>query len=304
MHIASDQNINEIHGKFSEYGRNAKKWQRKCGLLLGDIEKFEVWKKKGFSCIYEYAAKLAGMNKHQVDESLRIFRRIENKPALIAVAQKKGLYAVRPVATIATVETDKYWAEYALKMPKNELEIFVKNLENQNEIVNGISVNEGLFMNEAGQKSEMLVLNLKPEIILKLKKLCHSDWNEFMEKLIELFEENLNKELQVEKPKNITGASKHIPKNIEKYVLKRSNKKCEFPNCNKNYDHFHHVNRFSSNRVHDPDQIVALCKAHHGLAHRGLIDREEESPENWKIRKEPDYKNLNWFVDQKVQLYR
>lgn len=304
MHIAFDQNINEIHEKFSEYGRNAKEWQRKCGLLLGDIEKFEVWKKKGFSCIYEYAAKLAGMNKHQVDESLRIFRRIENKPALIAVAQKKGLYAVRPVATIATVETDKYWAKYALEMPKNELEIFVKNLENQNKIANETSVNEGLFVDEAGQKLEMLVLNLKPEIILKLKKLCHGDWNKFMEKLVKLYEQNLDKELQTEKPEPVANVSKHIPKNIESYVLKRSNGKCEFPNCNRNYDHLHHTNRYSSNKVHDPDQIVALCDAHHGLAHRGLIDCEEESPKNWKIRKEPDYKNLNWFVDQQVQFYR
>lgn len=42
-------NINELHEKFREYGRNAKEWQRKCILLLSEIARHEVWKIKGFS---------------------------------------------------------------------------------------------------------------------------------------------------------------------------------------------------------------------------------------------------------------
>ncbi len=303
-----DENINKIHEKFSEYGRNAKEWQRRCGLLLGDIEKFEVWKKKGFSCIYEYAAKLAGMNKYQVVESLRIFRKIEDKPALLAVAEKKGLYAVRPVASVATAETDKFWAKYAIKMPKNELEAFVKGLQGQDKNIDEISGYNQLNLKIEGpnfvKQSELLALNLRPEIVLKLKKLCQGDWNELMAKLIELYEENLNKELEKEKPESVKSVSHHVPKKIENYVLKRSHEKCEFPNCDKNYAHLHHTNRFASNKVHDPEQIVALCEAHHALAHRGLIDKEEQAPKNWKIRKEADYENLNWFIDQQVEQYR
>lgn len=290
MDIDFKKNINEIHEKFSEYGRNAKDWQRKCGLLIGDIEKFEVWKEKGFSCIYEYAAKLAGMNKGQVDEALRIFRKIENKPALMAVAQKKGLYAVRPVAALATAETDNYWAKYAMDMPKNELETFVKNLKNQHGF-------EEL-------KEKTVIMKMKPEIAAKLEKLYKGDWNELMKKFIELYEKDLDQELQKEKPKAVVGGSRHVPKNIENYVLKRSNGKCEFPGCIKNYDHLHHTNRYSSDKTHDTDEIIALCEAHHALAHRGLIDHEETAAKNWKIRKEPDYANLNWFVDQQVQFYR
>lgn len=289
MDIELKNNINEIHQKFSEYGRNAKEWQRKCGLLLKDIERFEIWKKKGFLSIYIYAAKLAGMNKSQVDEALRISKKIEGKPALIAVAEKKGLYAVRAVASIATAETDQYWAKYAISMPKNELETFVRDSKNQHCSEN---------------KEKNIIMKVKPEIAAKLEKLYQGDWNELMEKFIELYEKNLNKELQMEKPKCVTGGSEHVPKNIEKYVLKRSNEKCEFPGCPKNHDHLHHTNRYASDKTHDPDQIVALCEAHHALAHRGLIDREDEPTKNWKIRKERDYRSLNWFVDRQVQQYR
>lgn len=295
----STENINEIHEKFSEYGRNAKEWQRKCGLLLGNIEKFEVWKKKGFSCIYEYAAKLAGMNKYQVDESLRIFRKIQNRPALLAVAEKKGLYAVRPIASMVTAETDKYWAKYALSMSKNELETFVKDSKNQH-----CAQNSGLSADFSECKEKTIIMKVKLKVAAKLEKLYKGDWNALMEKLIELYEGNLEKELQEEKPKPVSGGSGHVPKNIKNYVLKRSNHKCEFPNCGKNYDHLHHTNRYASDKIHDPDQIVALCEAHHCLAHRGLIDNEETAAKNWTIRKEPDYKNLNWFVDQQVQQYR
>jgi len=313
MDIELKIDINGIHKKFSEYGQNAKEWQRKCGLLLKDIERFEIWKKKGFFSIYIYAAKLAGMNKVQVDEALRISKKIEGKPALIAVAEKKGLYAVRPVASIATAETDKYWAKYAMEMPKNELEILVKSQIEQRKNLVEEKDKEGcrlfeLFDHRKANKLEIFTLNLKPEIISKLQKFCKGDWNEFMAKLIELYEKNLIQELQKEKPAPVKTESRHIPKEISDYVIKCSNGKCEFPNCGKKYDHLHHTNRFSSNRVHDPDQIIALCEAHHSLAHRGMIANEDKAIENWVLQSGPDFSNLqtslNWYVDQQVQLNR
>ncbi|MEK7672802.1 MAG: HNH endonuclease signature motif containing protein [Patescibacteria group bacterium] len=291
-----DKNINELHSKFTEYGRHAKEWQRKCALLLSDVDKFEVWKKKGFESIYEYAAKLAGMNHGQVDESLRIYRKIENKPALLEVAEKKGLYAVKPVATIATEETQEYWAKYAKEMRKHELETFVRDFRNQEMQISDKTSDE--------QKLKTLVMNLKPEIAIKLQKINGGDWNELMEKFIKLYEENLNKELEKEKPEQVKNTSRHIPQDIQNHVLKRSHGKCEFPSCNKNYDHLHHINRYASDKVHDPDQIVALCEAHHALAHRGLIDNEDGPRAKWKIAKDPDMTSLNWFIDRQVALYR
>ncbi len=97
-----------LHEKFVTFGRNAKQWTRKCILLLLEIEKHEIWRKKGFSCLNEYCAKLAGMNRDLVNDSLRILHCIEDKPALMKVVEMKGINAVRAVITIATKETAEF----------------------------------------------------------------------------------------------------------------------------------------------------------------------------------------------------
>ena len=74
----SKKEIEHLYQIFREYGGNAQKWIRKCELLLPEIERKKVWKKKGFTSIYEFAAKLAGMSKHKVDDSLRILKKIED----------------------------------------------------------------------------------------------------------------------------------------------------------------------------------------------------------------------------------
>lgn len=66
----------KLHEKFVEYGQNAKEWARKCILLLPEIERNQIWERKGFSSIYEYAAKLAGLSKNQVYEALRVLKKV------------------------------------------------------------------------------------------------------------------------------------------------------------------------------------------------------------------------------------
>lgn len=278
----------ELHQQFSEYGKNAKEWLRKCSLMLPDIEKFEVWKEKGFNSIYEYAAKLACMSRGQVDDALRILRRIEDKPALLEVVAQKGLNTVRPVATVATKETAKFWAKKAIDLSRHELEEYVRSTKKES---------------SDGDKEITINMRLKPATATKLQKFFNGDWNELMQKFIDLYEKNLQSELEAEKPLKKVSNSKYRPKSINSYVHKRSQGKCEFPNCTKPYKHLHHIDRFGSKREHDPDRIIALCEAHHKLAHRGLID-ENENFKDWKLRETQDYTNLNKFIDDQVQFYR
>lgn len=309
-------NIESLHQKFVEYGVSAKEWQRKCLLLLPEIEKHQVWKKKGFSCIYEYAAKLAGISRYQTNDALRVLRKIADKPELMAVAQDKGVGAVRPIATIATAETARYFAKKVQELTKNELEVFVSGLKKQGgkEFLEGsarttderIGARRVPTENESApgaaperlmKKVEML---LRQETLDKLTKLNNNDWDELMGKLIAAYEA----QLAAEKPQKVVTSSRHIPRIIAEYVEKRANGKCEFPGCKKPFVHLHHVDRFASQKEHDPDRIVALCKAHHDLAHRGLVGEEGRLREAGKVLWRPDYTNLNWFVDEKVQFYR
>lgn len=279
--------IEEIHQKFVEYGTHAKEWRRKCALLLPDIEKYEIWRRKGFQSIYEYAAKLAGLTRLQVDDAIRILRKIVDKPSLMAIAQQKGINAVRPVATIATKETDQYWAKKADTMSKNELETFVRDIT----AVNG----QTKIFNK-----EIITMELNPEIATKLKQLNGSNWNDLMETFIILYE----KDLVASKPPVKKTASRAIPAKIAQYVVKRCRNKCEFPDCDKPYKHLHHTNRFASDKTHDPNQIIALCEAHHNLAHKGLIKNENLPPRHWQIQMHPDMANFNRLIDEQVQFYR
>lgn len=288
-------NINKLHQEFVEYGAIAREWQRKCALLLPEIVKYQVWRKKGFTCIYHYAAKLAGMSRLQVDDALRILRKIEDKPALMEVARLRGVNAVRPVATIATVETAGYWASQARKMNKNELETFVREVRHSE----AETPSEAGTMNAAVNMEE-IILKLRPTVALKLRQFMKGDVNELMEKFMQLYEQDLN----AQKPEVKQGGSRSIPAKIVRYIYKRCGGKCEFPNCNKAFADLHHIDRYKLVKKHDPDRIVALCKAHHDLAHRGLVQNEDGNFTKWKIRNNPDYNNLNWYVDQEVQFYR
>ncbi|EKD63853.1 MAG: hypothetical protein ACD_51C00180G0001, partial [uncultured bacterium] len=118
--------MEKLHEEFVKYGANAKHWLRQCALLLPEIARQEIWRKKGFGSIYEYAAKLAGMSKSQVDTALWVVRAVEDKPELKKVVEEKGINCVKPIVAIATKETASFWAEKATEMSQHDLEIYAK----------------------------------------------------------------------------------------------------------------------------------------------------------------------------------
>ncbi len=271
----------KLNQEFSSYGKEALEWRRKCELLLPEIERLRVWEACGFSSIYEYAAKKAGMSRHTVNECLRVLRKIEDKPALKEVAEKKGFRAVRPVATIATPETDEFWAEKAEKLGVNTLETYVREER------------KGLHMEAKLQVS----LSIKPELAKRLDQLKkREDFEDLLEKFLDFTEETV--------PEPVKTKSRHIPVHIKRHVLNKTSGLCAFPGCQKPYKILHHTQRFALEKIHDPTRLVPLCKAHERLAHHGLIQNEEGSPETWSIRKKPDKTHHKFYVDQQVARIR
>jgi hypothetical protein len=311
---------------------------RKCVLLLPEIERNRVWEKKGFDDIYVYAAKLAGMGHDTVNESLRVLKKIEDKPELMKVVEEKGLAFARPIATIATKETAGFWAEKAKIMSVHTLETYVREIKkqenNQFKINDGESQN-GLFMpkiDDIGrhvaaenakfpQKKAILIL-VEPEVAEQLEKLkAQSDWNELMKEFLKLREEKLTAELKEIEQKEIKKIlkkkkavisknelyktkSRPTPTKIKKYVLHKTNHTCAFPGCTKPAENLHHVERFGLTGRHDPEKIIPLCKAHHDLAHDGLIENEDASPNEWRIGKKADITDYKILVDQRIAEYR
>ena len=316
---------NNIHEKFTEFGANAKQWSRKCALLLPQIEKHQVWRKKGFNSIYEYAAKLAGMSHRTVDDALRIIRKIEDKPELMKVVEKKGINAIRPIVTLATKENAAFLAKNAqemniktLRLYKKEISALTRNVENAKKAVTTVRWDanaEKSTNNKSNEKnkswyssnsnasiqSEAIWMELEKKDAEQLKKWKgDSDWTQLIKELIALKKEKLEKE----KPLPVKTKSKAIPTAIQKYIFKRSTCQCEFPGCTKKSKELHHADRFALVHKHDPDRIFALCKEHHNLSHNGLIENEEKDIEFWKIRADTDRTDLKYLIDQRVLEHR
>ncbi len=275
-----------IHQQFSEYGLNAREWLRKCALLLPEIDRRMIWKKRNFSGIYEYAAKLAGMSRASVDEALWVLKKVKDKPELMEVIKEKGILRVRPVVAIATPETAAFWAEKARSMSKNTLETYAKNY--RLELIPG---------NKTQPENATVTFQVRPALAKKLEVIKkRADFEEQLARFAESFDAP---PAQIEPAK-----SRHIPVATQREVDSRTSGLCAYPSCTKPATSFHHTQRFGLERVHDPQRLQALCTAHERLAHLGLIENEEKSPESWRLLEEADQTDYKFYIDRFVSLYR
>lgn len=278
-----------LHTRFVEYGRNAKEWLRKCALLLPEIDRQKIWQKKGFSSIFEYAAKLAGMSRSSVKEALRVMKHVEAMPALKKVVEEKGIQSVRPVAAIATPETADFWAEKARMMGKHTLETYVREYR------------KGFLPGEAAQSEKIITMSLSPDVAAELEKLKgKGNWNDLMKELLQLRKEKL----ETEKPQAVETPSRHIPAKVKNFAVAKTRGQCAYPGCSKPYEILHHTQRFALKNVHDPDKLVPLCEAHEHLAHHGLIANEDQSTDQWKIMLEPTRYDFKQVIDRRVMEFR
>lgn len=321
-----------IHDQFSIYGKNAKEWINKCILLLPQVEKNRIWEKKRFSSIYEYAAKLAGMSRNKVNESLRILEKTENLPAIRKIIEKKGIFAVKPVVNIATIETDQLWAKKASEMSKSTLETFVRDYKAEHpKLQTTVYAVDNFFCDQAGRPGAgsprenglikpiifrntipkiQLSMKLDKEVISALENIkADEDWNIVMKKILSYYKKGLEaeqSELIKEKPETIYTSKRNINSAIKKFISKRSKDICEHPNCNKPGKHIHHTEPFALRKVHDPDRLVHLCKEHHQIIHLGYIDDfrcDTEPTIEWKqIEKLPSY-DLKNIINQNITSY-
>ncbi|MBI4994677.1 hypothetical protein HZC21_03470 [Candidatus Peregrinibacteria bacterium] len=295
-----------FRNQFVTHGRNAKEWLRKCALLLPEIERRQIWKKRGCVSLYEYAAKLAGMSRNSVDDALRVLRKIEDKHALKELAKERGLNAVRPVAVIATAETADFWAGKAREMSKNTLEMYVREYKKQEDLdlesrTSTAVRSENLFNLPVKSETKIVTMELDPKIAAELEKLKgRGNWNELMREFLELRKQKLEQE----KPESAQTESRYIPEKIRRFAEAKTRGQCAYPGCIKPYKILHHTQRWALKKYHDPDKLIPLCKAHERLAHHGLVENEDQQTENWRILKEPVWWDIKQIVDKAVCAHR
>ena len=323
-----------LHEQFSTYGKNAREWMRKCVLLLPEIERNRVWEKKGFRDIYEYSAKLAGMNRDTVNDSLRVLRKIEDKPLLMKVVEQKGINCIKPIVNLINENNQKFWAEKAKIMSQHTLAAYAKAICEQEQ--RGAPSGNTNFTHQKAVLSfdfpEISTIQLSSKIKEKLEKLKgEKSWDNLFEQFLKLHEkeiERLKKEAEekfeememiakrsrktgeikndskVLHEKSINKKSRYIPAKIKKYVISKTNGTCTFPGCAKQAEILHHTERFAITHKHNPNKIVPLCRDHERMAHLGLIENEERSPSEWVTKREPDKIDYKYLIDNMVAEYR
>lgn len=171
----------------------------------------------------------------------------------------------------------------------------------------GAAKNDGkpLFKPNSFQKIEIKVKAETAKRLFKIKD--KEDWETLMQEFLEYKEEKekqFQQELKDQKPKKVQTASSHVPTAIQNYVKLRAKSKCEEPNCTNPGKHLHHTTPFALKKEHDPDKIRFLCEEHHSIAHYGLIQNEEQSPQKWWPLKFPDPLDIKGVINNRVAEFR
>lgn len=271
----------ELYQLCKKWGKKALEARRKFAGLLPEVFKRKLYEKKGFSSIFEFAAKLAGMSKEQVNLILRLDRVFEDKPVLkeALVSGEMSANKLVRVVSIATKENQEELFQAIKLLSNRAIEVLVRDIKMDN--LNSDD-KESLTLNGSTKPlfdlESMHVHNLKldKDVEEKLFEMQEKgiDVNEFLRSALKKREKEIGirKEEIVEKQRlegmEKTLHSRYIPSEVRKIIAEEYGTKCSYPGCKKSAKIFHHTQRFALAREHDPHFIAPLCEAHHEIAHK------------------------------------
>lgn len=272
----------KLYALCKKYGSAAKLWRQKFIGLLPEVNKRRLYEKKGFSSIFEFAAKLCGLSAEQVRLALNLEKRLEDKPTLKRMLEsgEASIHKLTRVVSIATPDNEEELAEKVKILPKSALDTFVRdvkygaiqgghNAENTEKAIGS----QKPFFGDKRLPGQTLAFALAEDVQEELNDL-HSrgiDVNEFLRKALK------ERRAQIEKTKEeIAGTieptkSRYIPIQIKRILQEEHGEKCAIATCKKLAQTIHHTQRFSLSQNHDPRFLAPLCREHHIIAHS--IDR-------------------------------
>ncbi len=260
----TDQELFELCQK---YGQQARLWRNKFAALLPEVQRRNLHVQKGFSSIFEFAGRLAGMTQDQVRTVLRLDEHLQDKPALMAVFQSGSVnfQKLARVTSIATRENAQILAQQVQILPKKALETFVRDERIMTKLKNNLE-----FENLPEQKLELQPqLKLSEDVRQRLLELQEKeiDINALIVQMLNEREEKIAQKKEALSHEIQETKSRYIPAQIRKILTEEHGKKCSMKNCKKPAEEIHHTQRFSLAHSHDPKYLAPLCKEHHIIAH-------------------------------------
>lgn len=244
-----------------KYGRRALLWRQKFTGLLPEVNRRRLYEKRGCQSIFEFAYKLAGLSKEQVQRAIQLERTFIDKPTLhkVLVEGKASISKLAKVASIATLENEEFLAEQVRLLPRKALETLARD-ERQN------GSPEPLFEAKVVPGNNF---ELSSEVREELSRL-HRQGQDVNKILLQLLQK-CREEISEKKQKLAEGAkytsSRHIPAQVRHLLHEEYGQKCSIVACQKPAQEIHHTQRFSLAGTHDPHYLAPLCHEHHVLAH-------------------------------------
>lgn len=283
------------------YGAEAKKWRNKFLGLLGEVYRRELFRKKGFNSIHEFASKLAGVTHAQTDEAIRIEKQIKEKSVVLHKALMEGdigMYKIARIASVITKENEEILYSQAQLLSRRGLDQLVKDIKQNKKLADTAQITQ-LNLDAANTTSaadammsahDTHVIDASENIAQSLSGQENSNEYEFSQELknrltamknkgidldaalteaLDLWEEKIRQEKdKLAAEQNIKPTvSRHIPARIRRLLKKEHGTRCAKTGCIKPAKHIHHARRYSLDSSHDPYYLAPLCEAHHEIAH-------------------------------------
>lgn len=277
LKLATEQ-VQAIHPPLSDkkllslchqYGSQAKLWKQKFLGLLPEVERRQLYLKRGCASVFEFAAKLGGVNKDQVLLVLNLERRFELLPQLqqALVSGDISVHKLTRVASVATPDNQDFWYSQSKLLSKAALETVIKDtkgLPGQTAESSKTQKTTSRAIEKVAQSDE---LHVSARIRQRLLALQYKglDLNQVLEELLDQRDE----QIQHEKQQLATepGGSRYIPVKVKQVLTQEYGSKCAQENCSNKSINVHHTRRFGLNSSHNPLYLAPLCKLHHEIAH-------------------------------------
>lgn len=298
----------ELYKKCATLGALSLQYRKQFCGLLPEVEKRKLYHKYGMHSIYEFGAKLAGLTHETVNEVLRVHELLMDKPLLQAklTSGEIGYTKLRPVARVATPETQKEWLEKIQTMSGKTLEMYVHEMKKSEQSPSELRAKEATF-----ETLSMTVFRhtaakfrvFKERLEKKMKKPL--TWDDVLRAVLE--NQTLIQKRVLKNPrhmKRVQTGKRYIPAKVRHILEEKHHGLCAFPQCFKPAKILHHTERFSLKPEHNPETITPLCTGHERIAHHGLIAHEEQSTKQWHVRETPDSTHPKYKIDQIVQKFR
>lgn len=255
-----------------KYGSQAKFWRQKFIGLLPEVNRRRLYEEKGFSSIFEFAAKLCGLSIEQVRLTLNLEKRFEDKPILKKILEngEANINKLSRIASIASPDNEEELAEKIKLLPKSAIDTFVRDFKWKTGDRDGLQ--KAFFDDKSlyGQTPGVtLKFQISDDVIEELNELCSKgiNVNELLREMLQQRRETISRTKQEISASIETTKSRYIPIKINKLLKEEYGEKCSIATCYKQAKTIHHTQRFGLSQNHDPRFLAPLCPDHHIIAH-------------------------------------